>query len=62
MESNQYHLDTIVAVALSIPRDGEKRLKWTEAKFVGGGQASGSQTMKCFELVGQKILLLTVSR
>ena len=30
------HLDTIVAVALSIPRDGEKRLKWTEAKFVGG--------------------------
>jgi hypothetical protein len=36
MESKQYHLDTVVVVALSMPRDGEKRLKWTEAKFVGG--------------------------
>jgi hypothetical protein len=36
MESKRYHLDTIVAVALSKPREGEKLLKWTEVNLVGG--------------------------
>jgi hypothetical protein len=29
-------LECFLAVTLSIPREGEKRLKWTEVKLVGG--------------------------
>jgi hypothetical protein len=36
MEPKKYHLDTIVAVVLAKPRQGEKRLQWTETKLVAG--------------------------
>ena len=61
MEPKRYHLETLVGMALSMPREGEKLLKWKEVKLVGGRRTSGFQTKICFELVGQKLLILSVS-